>query len=536
MRCILLILTFVCSCSASADDQYADGDQYPTAKISVMDSGPAESPSSRYALQVSGDQLQDYLKALKQVPESIYSNGAHIIADMEESSLPEALSASRYDSDQEGESREHVDLRSLIPAVRLDHRQHQNPEQDRIHDSEERPETESRRRSLVYEPEEERYEKPMFKRPSTRELLRDLLMRREDIVRSDSPLSPVAAAAAQVMDDQISHVKEAINEAKALQAAEATESLKGKVVEALKQKEADINERKAAEAQKEFATSTTARVPEIDNLKFKQEEERGDKYRAQESENKFKTQEHYKPQEVVIKQANLHAVEIGPSKEIGSPELFMSRVQDELSKSLHFSEPMTYDRENRSDTIDMKTVRELLSTLIKQIENIQSAARTLTAAKLTPDYSYESKKSMKQYNEYEKDYNKQQHRERTERPKKRKPMPYEILAPYPSEAASQVTKKPKRLPKAERTVYLKPHEVMKLLEPDTYEPVEMPIRRNRPYSMGTSAATLRRIHAPFPMRRTMYPNFYPGIAARITCCDDKCATNFGFSPPAGYKK
>lgn len=511
-----------------------------------MDNGPGEGPANRYALQVSGEQLQDYLKALKHVPESLYSNGAHIIADMDESSLPESLSASRYDSDQEGESsREQIDLRSLIPAIRLERQHHLLPEQDRVHEVEERPEPESRRRSLVFEPEEEpvRFERPLLKRPTTRELLRDLLMRREDIARADSPLGPVAAVAAQVMDDQISHVKEAINEAKALQ---ATEALKGKVVEALKQKEADMNERKGAEVVKEFATSTTARMPDIENGKFKPEEERPDKYRAQESENKYKTQvENYKPQEVVIKESSLqHAslqdVAAGPTKEIGSSELFMSRVQDELSKSLHFDRPAVYaERENKSDTIDMKTVRELLGTLIREIENIQVAARTLSSVRQASDYSYEPKKSVKPHHEYQKEYSKQQYREeRTERPKKRKPLPYEILTSYqPVDSPTTVTKKPKRYPKTERTVYLKPHEVMKLLEPEPYEPMEVPVRRNRPsYAVGASTASIRRMHAPFPMRRAMYPRFYPGIAARITCCDQKCATNFGFSSPAGFKK
>ena len=520
-------------CSVFADDQYGDGEQYPTAKLTVADSGPSESSaSSRYALQVSGDHLQDYLKALKNVPESVYSNGAHIIADMDESALPESLSSSRYDSDQEGESRDQVDLRSLIPAIRLD-RQNYNAELERIQDSEERPEEESRRRSLVYEHDEDnvRPDRPSFKLPTTRELLRDLLMRREDVAKADSPLSPVAAAAAQVMEDQISHVKEAIKEAKALQAAEASETFKGKVVEALKQKEAE--ERKQAEAPKEFATASTARVPEIDVVNFKPEEERPDKYRAQESENKFNTHDHYKAQEAAIKQSAQD--ETGASKKINSAELFMSRAQSELSKSLHYNQP-TYERENRSDIIDMKTVRELLSTLIKQIENIQSAARTLTSVTAAPDYSYESNKKPNKVNQ--KGYNKQpQHREENgrERQKKRKLIPYDILDTYqPVEGPSYVPKKPKRQQKSERTVYLKPHEVMKLLSPDPYEHVEMPLRRNRPYSIGASTASVRRL--PFPMRRGMYPNFYPGIAANVTCCNDKCATNFGFSLPAGYKK
>lgn len=507
-QCSLFLLFIGSACA-----QYGDSDQYPTAKIALMDNSGSEGSGSKYALQVSSDQLQEYLKALKHVPESVYSNGAHIIADMEESALPESLSASRYDSDQDSESRDQVDLRSLIPAVRLD--RHHLPDSD----TEDRADLESRRRSFVYDPDEERYDRPPFKRPSTRELLRDLMMRREDIAKADLP-SPSPVASAQAMDDHISHVKEAIKEAKALQAAEVTEALKGKVVEALKK---DAEERKqAAEAlpSKDYATASTVRVPEIDKPKYK-EEDRPDKYRAQESENKYKSQDHYPQQEAVIK---VQASDQITTKEINSPEHFMGRVQ--IGKSLHYNEQQgPYERENRSDTLDIKTVRELLSTLIKQIENIQSAAKTLTSVSAPADYSFDSKKSTKGYNK--------PHYQEEERPKKRKPLPYDMFDSYTSEP-SYAPKKSKRLPKAERTVYLKPHEVMKLLEPDTYEPLEVPIRRPRPYAMGASSSSMRRI--PFPGRRAMFPSFYPGITAQISCCDEKCATNFGFSPSAGYKK
>lgn len=375
-------------------------------------------------------------------------------------------------------------------------------------------------------------------------------MRREDIAKSDTPLTPVAAAAAQVMNDQITHVKEAIKEAKAQQQA-AQETLKEKVVEALKQKESE--ERKVEPAPKEFATASTVRVPDTEEIKFKPEEERVEKYRAQESENNYKTQDNYKTQPSIIKPSHLQVVEVGRSKEISSPEIFMGRVQEELGKSLHYNQP-AYERENKSEAIDMKTVRELLATLIKQIENIQSAAKSLAAVSPAADYqstayeptpyqptTYQPKKPVKET--YTKEYNnnhsnKKPYHEERERVKKRKPLPYDVLdsyhstsGPYPS------TKKPKRLQKSDRTVYLKPDDVIKLLEPDTYEPIEIPLRRNRPYSGAASA--MRRMHSSYPMRRAMYPSFFSGpgtIVANISCCDDKCATNFGFSPPPGYKK
>lgn len=513
-QCILSLLIFI-SGSVLADEQQYSDDQYPTAKIAVMDHGP-DSSNSRYALQVSGDQLQEYLKALKHVPESVYSNGAHIIADMDESSLPDSMSGSRYDSESDGDGRESVDFRSLIPAIRLD-QHHPIPEQDQV-EPEERADAEFQPGSYVYEASEpiQRYERtavPFFNRPSARELLRDLLMRREDV-----KVEPQGSAVS-VIEDQM-------KEAKALQVAEATETLKEKVVEALKQKEAEHNERKQVDLSKEIPTASTPRIPEGEIMKYKPEEERAEKYRAQESENKFKKHEKYgKAEEGAIKQSSHRAAEASAPKEIASPELFMSRVQDELSKSLYNNHAAVhYDRENRTESIDMRTVRELLNTLIKQIEKIHSAARTLTAVTNAPEY--ESKRPRKEYKDHQKEtyyakHHKQEERDEREperHRKHRKPLPYEIIDPYtPSEVPVHVSKKAKRVSK-ERTVYLKPHEVMKLLEPEPYESVELPVRRSRPHHRSSSSPSIRRMHTPFPSRRSMYPNFYPGTASDMSTC------------------
>lgn len=135
-------------------------DDHLSATLSIVPrKGAKTSKGGDQVLQVAGDQLINYLRTLSSVPESVY-NSAHIIADMDESSLSSTSTSGRYETSSDDDNQDG----GRIPVVRLDHHQAtaSGPQYSNVEDSSEAdaeveptPLSSNRRRRLLeesYEP------------------------------------------------------------------------------------------------------------------------------------------------------------------------------------------------------------------------------------------------------------------------------------------------------------------------------------------------------------------------------------------------
>jgi len=110
-------------------------DDHLSATLSVVPrKGAKTSKGGDQVLQVAGDQLINYLRTLSRVPESVY-NSAHIIADMDESSLSSTSTSGRYETSSDDDNQDG----SRIAVVRLDHHQAaaSGPQYSNVEDSSE---------------------------------------------------------------------------------------------------------------------------------------------------------------------------------------------------------------------------------------------------------------------------------------------------------------------------------------------------------------------------------------------------------------
>jgi hypothetical protein len=158
------------------------------------------------------------------------------------------------------------------------------------------------------------------------------------------------------------------------------------------------------------------------------------------------------------------------------------------------------DQERKRDSsdnkeIDLKTVRELLNTLIKQIENIQTAAKALPIP--LPAQNPPIVPTRKEYS-----------RDEMEAVAEHDPIPKKVKYSNFESKKKQIKKqKPNN---NEKTVFLKPQDVMKMLTganlPDDFLPEMAPIRRTRgPYMTSLGGGRGVRPFFPIPIPFGGYP-------------------------------
>lgn len=438
--------------SANAERDMIDE---PTASLSLVNADRGS--RNRFALQVSGDQLTDYLRTLRHVPDSIY-NSAHIIADMEESALN-----ARFEDDSQDEGRFYNER---IPAMRLaqqqaslqdDDQQQEEEEEDYVQKrkpaQEDDYESSSSRRNVEYEtsPSSRRTEYRLPVRMSDYLRSRDLFLRREE------------AAAAEA-------------------------------------------EAKVAQLTDLFPAKESSSNPGTPRLK--------------EYNSRSKDLEESKNDEVI-------SVKDQRSKtEIDAPVSEGKSVKDQDTSY----NKQDRKRDSSDKEIDLKTVRELLNTLIKQIENIQTAAKALPIPLPAQPMTTSHKR----------DYN-----SRDEMDSEADPIPRKVKYSNFENSKKKQGKKPKS---NEKTVFLKAHDVVKMLTgsslPQDYVADVSPIiRRSRgPYMTSLGGRGGVRPFFPMPMP---YGGFggYPGIIGipfpvQKPCPRSSESTNddFGDHFTGGYKK
>lgn len=223
-------------------------------------------------------------------------------------------------------------------------------------------------------------------------------------------------------------------------------------------------------------------------------------------------------------------------------ELISAKSKTEIDeKSAGKSEGKKESTEDKTD-IDLKTVRELLNTLIKQIENIQAAAKALPLS--SNPVSYPSSPAPPAVSSSKKDHREEMesHIEADHVPKRAKYSGYEVK------------KRPinKKVKPNQRTVYIKPHDVMRMLTgsqdlPSDFMPDVVPIQRRTrgPYMTSSSGPRGMRSLPLFPPSYGGGYSGYPGIigipfpvqkpcpSCRSSLTDDD---DDDFASTGGYKK
>ena len=484
-----LLLSFTCFIHAIVLCACASASYHPsepTATLSLV--RDPEDPANRYSLQVSTDQINHYLKTLSNVPSSIYDS-AHIITDFDESAITGAYSRAPSSPSPAVDTKySYEEAPRTSDKANLYHESHYGSE------------------SNVYakktSPNVKLYDEVDFGSSritaNPRAMRTVILGGREYIIRKDETGQAVASpTSSSLSSSSSSSAKEMKDDPAPAKSSPAI------VISDSKPVAIEIGQKPASNEYPPSLPSnhirTTFGLPRETISKEKSE---ADLEREKDEQNAME-----KVQDDLMKE--LYSIQ--------KHTLNQSPVSNEAVKESDSS--MNKDNNNKNE-VDLKTVQSLLTTLIKQIEQIQSVAKSLPL-------SSHSQTGGEEVMQYVKEYVPMRTVYKEARPIEAMPLPYEIRGKKVDLTDGVRGKKGHKHhshhahnAEEHQDVFLKAPDLVKMLTGESFEPSEyvpMPTGVNRryvPMPLSLPNFPLARSSPAFPFSYPMsFPSFpfYPAF-------------------------
>lgn len=501
ITCILFSLVPT-SLQYASIDSINSGNGEPTATLSLV--RDPEDPSNRYSLQVSTDQINHYLKTLSNVPSSIY-DGAHIITDFDESALSTAYSRPSSESNGQQQQQQDSNKYSLEEPSHIRNMEKANLYHESNYGSESNLFPKKQMTLKLFD----EMDFGLGRMTANEKALRRMyLANRDFIIRKDEQSQVQAAVAAANKEN--SPVKQATSDSsESVPSKVASASTRVTSISEVKPSSIEIGQKPALNEYPPSLPSSirghsTFGLPrdlvskeksEADLEREKEEQAAMEKVQDDLMKELFAIQKQSRPQQGQSnEQANI----------VKDQEIVPSSSKDSISQA---------SLVQAKNEVDLKTVQSLLTTLIKQIEQIQQVAKNLPLGGQTQSTNEEPVRMVEGSKIYKETHNIEG------------PVIHEIRGKrieLHGEGRRKVHKKSHKNPEEHQEVFLKAPDLVKLLTGESFDPEYLPAptatvaRRIVPMPMTLPSYHIPRSTPAYPFAYSMpfsnipLASFYPG--------------------------